>query len=127
MKDKNGLCRPLVFTTPIPSWAFYHQKSFFGIFQEFCLYILNGRIQRAESQVGGLHVKSTTQQSDDEEAYLIKDDLIYFNYTKIHCNNLQPFFPRQHYPEIQKEIKKNGQIGGLSDCTKVAPEKAIIS
>lgn len=99
---------------------------FFGILQEFCLYILNGRIQHAESQVGGLHLKSTTQQRD-EEAYLIKDDLIYFNYTKIHCNNLRPFFPKQHYPEIQKEIKKNGQIGGLSDCTKVAPEKVFIS
>lgn len=56
-----------------------------------------------------------------------KDDLIYFSYIKIHCNNLQPFLPRQHYPEIQKEIKKNGQIGGLSDCTEVAPEKVIIS
>ena len=47
---------------------------------------------------------------------MIKDDLIYFNYIKIHCYSLQPFFPRQHYPELQKEIKKNGQIGGLSEA-----------
>lgn len=35
-----------------------------------------------------------------------KDDLIYFNDIKIHCNNLQPFLPRQHYPEIQRDQEK---------------------